>query len=378
MSSPIFLHIGMPKTGTSSIQAYLHENREALRRQGLVVPLAPGRKNHSKITLYAHAYKSRVTIRRAHDLVGLSKVKQFRDTFRAELKEEASRWSRDEAVVFTGEHMSLLHEPEEFERLKELLSVMGKRPVRIVVYLRRQDLFYLSGYSQRIKNGSTQPWSELGENFDPSIYDYAALLEGWKTAFGKESIVVRVFERPQMIGGDLIKDFMSVIGLKDAPLSETVRKNESLDYRSLEFLRRLNPWYPRFVNGQLNKHRRALVSAMEQLSVGPSLRMGRAEALAFLAQYEDSNSRVAREYLGRSDGRLFLDDPKDEPEQAPSLSLDDVIEMSSKLWAIANKIESTSQAESREVPGSSPQNEEPSPEKDKGSKRERTQAWSWF
>lgn len=372
MSSPIFLHIGMPKTGTSSIQAYLHQNRKALRRHGLVVPQSPGRKNHSKITLYAHAYRSRVAIRRAHDLVGLPKVQQFRETFRAELREEASRWSLDDAVVLTGEHMSLLREPEEFDRLKELLRTMGDRPVRIVVYLRRQDLFYLSGYSQRIKNGSTLPWSDLSENFDPSVYDYASLLEGWKSAFGRENIIVRVFERPQMIGGDLIRDFLSVIGFEDAPVAETVRKNESLDYRSLEFLRRLNPWYPRFVGGHLNKNRRALVSAMEQISEGPSLRMGRADAVAFLSQYQESNSRIAREYLGRSDGRLFLDDPKDEPEQPPSLSLDDVMEMTAKLWAISNKIEP-----SPDSPESPIVVDPPTPEPG-GKESGRTQPWNWF
>jgi len=372
MSSPVFLHIGMPKTGTSSIQAYLHQNRKALRDRGLVVPHAPGRKNHSKITLYAHTYRKGVTILQAHEVASHSAAEKFRESFLTEMKEEAAHWSANETVVFTGEHMSLLREPEEFDRLKKLLDVMGDRPVKIVVYLRRQDLFYLSGYSQRIKNGSTLPWSDLGENFDPSTFNYATMLEGWKSAFGKDSIIVRVFERGQMIGGDLLSDFMSVIGFADVPIAATVRKNESLDARTLEFLRRLNPWYPRFVEGRLNKDRRALVSAMEQLSEGPSLRMGRAAAVEFLAQYEESNRTVAREYLGRADGKLFLDDPKDESEAPPSLSLDDAMELSAKLWAVANALQPpprTANQRDPEVP--------PLPEA-KRRRTERARDWNWF
>lgn len=372
MSSPVFLHIGMPKTGTSSIQAYLHQNRKALRERGLVVPHAPGRKNHSKITLYAHTYRKGVTILQAHEVASQSAAEKFRESFLTEMKQEASLWRANETVVLTGEHMSLLREPEEFDRLKKLLAVMGERPVKIVVYLRRQDLFYLSGYSQRIKNGSTLPWSDLGEHFDPATFNYAAMLEGWKSAFGKDAIIVRVFERGQMIGGDLLKDFMSVIGFADVPIVETVRKNESLDARTLEFLRRLNPWYPRFVQGRLNKDRRALVSAMEQLSEGPSLRMGRTAAVEFLTQYEDCNRTVAQEYLGRADGKLFLDDPKDESEAPPSLTLDDAMELSAKLWAMANTVKQPARA------ADLPDQEVPPVPEAKRRRTDRTRDWNWF
>src|SRR4051812_36051133 len=154
MIRPIFLHIGLPKTGTSSIQQYLHNNRAPMRRQGFVVPTTLGRLNHEHVALYALADRDKSTVRRRHGLLSVEAVRTFREGLRSELAEEAATWSSDDAVVVSGEHMSMLQEPEEFDRLKELIALMGAgRPVRVIVYLRRQDLYCLSGYSQRLKAG---------------------------------------------------------------------------------------------------------------------------------------------------------------------------------------------------------------------------------
>jgi hypothetical protein len=340
VSKPVILHIGMPKTGTSSIQQYLHNNRSALRGRGFVVPTTPGRLNHESIALYALADASRATIRRRHELLSVAAVKRFRESFLTDLASEAAGWRDDETVILTNEHMSQLGEPEEFGRLQELLAILGRRPVRVVIYLRRQDLSCLSGYSQRIKTGGTLHWSELTGEIDRSVFDYEAILERWRSVFGKESLSVRVFERRQWVRGDLIWDFLSAVGCEEGPdLGKSVHKNESLDARSLEYLRRLNPWYPRFVDGRLNPRRQALVAAMQRIAEGPSLRMDRDLAEKFLDRYREGNARIAREYLGRSDGRLFLDMPSDEPAPAPALSIDDAMEISAKLWAVGQDLD---------------------------------------
>lgn len=344
MIRPIFLHIGLPKTGTSSIQQYLRNNRAPMRRQGFVVPTTLGRLNHEHVTLHALADRDKSTVRRRHGLLSVEAVRTFREGLRAELAKEAAAWSLDEAVVVSGEHMSMLHKPEEFERLKELTAVMGaSRPVRVVVYLRRQDLYCLSGYSQRIKAGAVLQWSELEKEIDRSEFDYEAMLARWSGSFGKESIDVRVFERGQWAGGELISDFMAALGCSIGPeFGKAIHKNASLDIRSLEFMRRLNRWYPRLVDGAPNPQRQKLVSAMHKISAGPPARMKPELAAKFLERYRDGNARVAREYLGRSDGRLFLVDPGDEHEQPPVLTLDDAVELSARLWAVASGLDAPS------------------------------------
>lgn len=170
--NPVFLHIGMPKTGTTSIQHFLNQNRRALCARGFVVPRTPGRTNHKNLALYALPDHGRQKMRRANGLDTPGEIMRFRELFLTRFAEEAASWSNDQTVVLSSEHMSLLRKPDDFQRLKRLLAVMGDRPIRIVIYLRRQDLFYLSGYSQRIKSGASLHWSDLGEKFDPSAFDY--------------------------------------------------------------------------------------------------------------------------------------------------------------------------------------------------------------
>src|SRR5262249_23270300 len=124
--------------------------------------------------------------------------------------------------------------------------------------------------------------------------------------------------------------------------SSAVHKNVSLDARSLEFLRRLNRWYPPFIEGHLNPHRQRLVSAVHRIAGGQPGRMDRELALEFQKRYREGNARIAQEYLGRADGRLFFEKPGDDPEQAPGLAVDDAIEIAARLWAVAHNVELSS------------------------------------
>lgn len=336
MHKPIFLHIGTHKTGTSSIQHYLSKNAPALRRRGIVVPAAAGSVNHYNVPLFALSDEDLSPLRFNHSLVTPEAVVDFRNALLASIKAEAATWTEQEAIVLSSEHLMSLRDPGEFDRLKALLTTMGPRPVRIVIYLRRQDAYYVSAYAQHIKGGSTAPWLSQ-ESFDHLELDYGLTLARWESAFGRDSLCVRVFEGGQLTGGDAIADFMSVIGC-DGLDNFQVMKNVSLDARSTEFLRRINPWFPRFTENQPNLQRRALLHALTRLSTGPRLRLDRPSAMKLLAQYEESNARIAREYLGRADGRLFRESPPDQTEQPPALSIDEATEISSQLWSIANGI----------------------------------------
>lgn len=121
----------MPKTGTTSIQQYLHDNRPLLRQRGYVVPVCPGRTSHRNLTVYALPDDSDATVRRAKGLTSIDAKKRFRKSFYAKLAKEARGWGVNEGVVLTGEHMVILNQKEAFDRLKELQAVIGERTVQV-------------------------------------------------------------------------------------------------------------------------------------------------------------------------------------------------------------------------------------------------------
>jgi hypothetical protein len=344
---PIFLHVGTHKTGTSSIQHYLAKNRAALRQKGFVVPPSAGEKNHYNLPLYALSDEDRGALRLTHGLSSGDKVRAFRKSWLATLKEAAASWGGDDTLLLSSEHLIHLQAPAEFSRLKEVLAAIGARPVRIVIYLRRQDAYYVSAYAQHIRGGSTDAWLS-NESFDHLVLDYRVLLDRWGGAFGTENLCVRVFERSQLTGNDAVVDFLSFVGCPGIQGS-TVEKNVSLDARSTEFLRRINPLFPRFIDDQLNEQRRALVHALTSVSDGPPLRLDRKCAMEILSLYQESNAEIATRYLGRGDGRLFHEMPGDEPPQPPTLSVDEAAELGARLWAYAHQRRAEPTGENRKA-----------------------------
>lgn len=54
LSRPVdlILHVGMGKTGTSSVQFFLRDNRERLREMGVLFPASPGNARHTRLGLF--------------------------------------------------------------------------------------------------------------------------------------------------------------------------------------------------------------------------------------------------------------------------------------------------------------------------------------
>jgi len=274
-------------------------------------------------------------LRLTHGLTSAGQVREFRKSFLEMLEADARSWANDDTILLSSEHLIHLKEPAEFARLKEVLAAMAPRPVRIVIYLRRQDAYYVSAYAQNIRGGSTDAWLSK-ESFEHLVLDYRVLLDRWADEFGRENLCIRAFERSQLTGNDVVVDFLSFVGCSGIE-GATVERNVSLDARATEFLRRLNPLFPRFVDDRLNEDRRALVHALTSISNGPPLRLDRKNALEILARYRDSNAEIAGTYLGRADGRLFHESPGEHPEQPPTLSVDEAAELGARLWAFAHQ-----------------------------------------
>ncbi len=89
----VFLHIGMQKTGTTSIQSFFATNRTLLRKNGFNCPKFTGRVNHTKLAAYAHSEGFRKVDQRA----GVNSP-ETRERFRERLQRT------DGHILFSSEH----------------------------------------------------------------------------------------------------------------------------------------------------------------------------------------------------------------------------------------------------------------------------------
>jgi hypothetical protein len=324
------LHIGTEKTGTTSLQKFMAANRRLLSEEGVVYPESPGTDNH--IALATLARRSRTELWDQLRIDDREQWEAFRREFRQKFSAELAGHS-NQTVVMSGEHCSSrLRTDEEVHRLLEFLDGFFDR-ITVVVYLRRQDDFLTSTYSTDVKNGGTQPLRIPDEATITFRYDYWELLSRWGRVFGRENMVVRRYGKAFLANGNLVDDFLGLIGL--GPRHDLQRPevlNESLDAECVEFLRimnqRLTP----------SEQRRGIVAALQALSKGPLIDLPPPDLAAFMGQLAESNRRVALEYfdgdVSTAGDPLFGERRDGRPRTpAPQLSVDRAVGIAADVYA---------------------------------------------
>ena len=184
---------------------------------------------------------------------------------------------------------------------------------KIVVYLRRQDLYLESYWNQRVKQLSY--FSETFKSMmDRNALDcqYLKRLDMLADIFGLENIIVRVYEKGQFSGerGDLISDFMETINIRPEwdECVLTVAENGGLSGNYLEIKRIMN-----MVLQDGDKASDQINDAFSQFLVERNYvkvnhiqgYFSKEDRKQFLERFSEENATIARKYLLREDGVLF-------------------------------------------------------------------------
>ena len=298
------LHVGMGKTGTSSIQFFLRDNRERLGDVGVLFPATPGTARHQRLTQFVRTEEELANSqewRRETQYELATFHKAFQQDVIAEI--EQSGLGR---VLLTDEVLFKCSD-EALRRLAELTRSISDE-LRLVVYLRRQDDHLISRYQQEVKVGEILRLRVWAEQDMSDLYDYYARLQAHQRFLAPDQLVVRRYERDAFAGGSIYQDFLDAAGieLQADRLERGPDRNTGLDAESVEFLRVLNTYrveYEGATPGLIdNRH---LVQQLAEHTLGPVLSLPASRLDRFMAQWDESNERTARQFLGDPDGTLF-------------------------------------------------------------------------
>lgn len=284
------LHIGAPKTGTTSIQQYLALNREEMKDHGFAYPSTTGRRAHLRLALAIEAASRGV----------VDPLEQLKRDLGAELENLPSTVTN---VIFSSEHLPAKLRNEDGTRLlREFLGAWFD-DYRVVLYLRRQDEVAVSGFTTVLRSGRIRD-SVLPE---PSARDdFLQILLRFGAAFGCESLVPRLFARDVFHDGDLLADFCQTIGLPVMVNRPPAELNASLKPAAQEFLRRLND-IRRSKDGVHGKGPLKVRSLLDKLYAGKGLQPARRDAVAFFQWYQESNEKIRRTWFPQR-AALFNED----------------------------------------------------------------------
>lgn len=315
----VYLHIGTPKTGTTALQNFLSDNNETLNKYGICYPDFGYRYHNVGIPRNAHFLISPYIDEngtKTHEMPGndyepgLNRLAELADTFDKIIISDEVIWRASS------------NRADFWPKLK---SDLEKRnlDIKIIVYLRRQDLWASSSWGQKIKSGSVFDFHGYLQSLEERNYptDYFEYMEKLSAVFGQENLFIRVYEQGQFQGTDhsLISDFLNIFGL--APNGEFVIKKEFYNRSSkgnyLEIQRLLNNMPDFYATDTILKK-----SIRDTRKLYPDENQSNTftwqnsdEQRAYLESFAESNKRLAEKYLHRADGILFYETIGDFPDR---------------------------------------------------------------
>ncbi len=200
MSKVIFLHVGMPRCGTTALQFFAHDNAERLRDNGLHYPTAaevcPSQWDQAKANGIglSHRYQTEPVV------IGPAFARMADQPF--------------EKVLISSEFFAF-GQPNKLSLLKSAADD-HRLSVKPIIYLREQVEWLLSAYAQAVKKGQTHAhiadYLRTGHAVSVGLADYAKVCRNLAGVFGRENLIVRIYDCLKLTNGDVRHDMLRVTG----------------------------------------------------------------------------------------------------------------------------------------------------------------------
>jgi len=327
-----YIHIGLEKTGTTTLQEFAYQNKSLLAEDNIYYPDSPGIKNHTNLPAFAYD-KNLNDLAVRKNITNPNDRLYFRNSFQEKFSKEIETIrAKKMNLLVSSEHLSSrVGDEPEIRKLLSLFTSFDYQP-KIIVYLRRQDEMLLSTYSTWIKCGATE---ELNHNsYKKKRYDYLKQLKLWENTVGQENIIVGLFHPKRLLKGDLIQDFCDKIGInpKRYVLPEA-KLNKSLSAKQLAFLKDFNRSIPELIDGDKNPFRGDLITALEGIADSDKAVLPDSIKSEIQKYFKKDNEQIRKIYFPDIEGSLFPDKSKAAKNNNPSkLTLEDLNHITEGLW----------------------------------------------
>ena len=297
------IHIGTPKSGTTTIQSFLAMNRAALTTQGIrYEPFDPRNSAQLELALAGMIRSGGMAEapNKRHALRAQTKAEQvaYVERFEAMLRDGIARWPEHTYVGSSEQVHSWLSTRPRVEALHQILR-RHFESVRYIVYYRPQEDFMLSTYSERIKRGERLRFDEhYRQRLENMDFHRRALM--WADIAGRENLTVRLLDPTALLNGDLTDDFCAAAGIDRAPLQDPPRMNVSLSAEEMELYLKLGRIVPaRFGSGAPNPVFFGLLRLMRLRLPRPGtrIRLSETQKAEIRALNAVSNERLRAEFF---------------------------------------------------------------------------------
>jgi hypothetical protein len=229
-----WLHIGMHKTGTTSLQANLRRIEATREWQYICI----GGKQHMNTPFHAMFATNPFHYHWFHKQGISPEALAEKGANLRERLTEAISTSTSETIIMSAEALPLV-DKAGIQRIKEFLDPLFDE-IRVIGYVRPPVSYKISIFQEMVKGGRST--LEL----DKIKLNYRRKFEKFDQVFGRENVILRKFDPASFADGCTVSDFFATIGLAPPERSTIKRANESMSQGACGILyayRKFGPGY---------------------------------------------------------------------------------------------------------------------------------------
>ena len=302
----LYLHIGTHKTATTTIQRFCADNREVFESKGMVYPDFPFRfpfKGPNRNGLFlGMVYRGSDGVRR-RDLE--------KEYYHQAMDIIHELFQKYHSVVLSNERLWMDLYLKDAKLVRGLVKDREKYgyQIKMIVYLRRQDSFIESFWSETVKElpDRTDTLQEYIDEFE--FLDYNTILSTYAELIGEENMIVRRFSDAVKVEGGILVDFMQQLGLEltDEYVINNPVLNPGIYGNVTEIKRIINS-----TDGLRRDDMRVFINALPMAAatskkIHPCGELSVEERTDLMKPLEEGNEELAQRFIG--DGKpLFSDD----------------------------------------------------------------------
>ena len=237
----LYLHIGTEKTGTTSIQKFLSNNKKLFNKK--ILPIETFRLNentmNSRILPYLFENNEDKSINKEllKDNDKNGSLSLYIEKIKHEIRNNNSELNE---YLISSEHLSSrLLDLNQINTLKIFLNKVFDK-IKIIIYVREQSSMAQSAYFTSVFNGYNEPFNDYilnHVNLANKYFNFDLMIKMWEEIFGKENIILKIYDDKYY--NDLIEDFFMNFNIKLTIPKNLKKENQSLNYFQTELLKNI-------------------------------------------------------------------------------------------------------------------------------------------
>lgn len=318
-SRRVWLHVGMPKTGSTALQNSLYRNRAALLSHGILYPDLGAPQHVALARMLAGKAGSPIRFPNTGSCPPCDTIDQLIEGTASDVH----------TVIISSENFyqrpacnpghATLPKAEAFDTLRRTVEAtrdfLQGTDVKVVMWLRRQDNWLMSMYQETVKTSSYHDdiWTYAEHTIGTYIYEIVSI---WIDVFGRENVRCLDYDTLRSNGRDIVEDFGTLLEIRP----EILRSGSSLAEQPKNIgLTRPELELKRLLNGRLQNQPGGIRIAAEALRMfrlagdaSPNIQTPWPHALLspqhrrqLVEQYAEQNERLCDEHGYHDMRQLF-------------------------------------------------------------------------